>query len=143
MRPTFMWGLIWIQMFVKFIINELRYSPLAWKEYKCIYSQISISRSWWDFFLQVQITQSANSFALPVIWTCKSLQRQLIVGESNQNVFCIQINLRVSQNSRYPSSRYGDSTLESKLNTWCAGTNTILKQTDWIQASRRVTRRQA
>ena len=43
-------------------------------------------------YLQVQITRSANQFALRVIWTCKkSLQRQIMVGESNQNVFLIQI----------------------------------------------------
>ena len=38
-----------------------------------LYSQISISRSWWDYFLQVQITRSANQFAFRVIWTCKKV----------------------------------------------------------------------
>ena len=45
-----------------------------------MYSQLSISRSCGDYFLQVQITRSANS-----------LQRQIMVGESNQNVFLTQI----------------------------------------------------
>ena len=56
-----------------------------------MFSRILISRSWWDYFLQVQITRSVNYFALRVIWTCKkSPQRQISVGESNQNVFLIQ-----------------------------------------------------
>ena len=33
------------------------------------YSQLSISRICGHYFLQVQITRSANYFALPVIWT--------------------------------------------------------------------------
>ena len=38
-----------------------------------MYSQLSISRSCGDYFLQVQITRSANYFALRVIWTCKKV----------------------------------------------------------------------
>ena len=34
-----------------------------------------------------------------------------MVGESNQNVFLIQVDASKSQNSRYPSSRYRDSTV--------------------------------
>ena len=34
-----------------------------------------------------------------------------MVGESNQNVFLIQINTASSQNSNYPVSRYRDSTV--------------------------------
>ena len=37
------------------------------------YSRLSISRSCWDYFLQVQITRSANYFALRVIWTFKKV----------------------------------------------------------------------
>ena len=36
-----------------------------------------------------------------------------MVGESNQNVFLIQIDASGSQNSRYPSLRYRDSTVLS------------------------------
>ena len=38
-----------------------------------MYSQLSISRICGDHFLQVQITRSANQFALRVIWTCKNV----------------------------------------------------------------------
>ena len=37
----------------------------------CMYSQLSLSQSCGDYFLQVQITRSANQFARRVIWTCK------------------------------------------------------------------------
>ena len=56
-----------------------------------IYSRITISRSWWDNFLQVQIIRSSNSIALRIILTCKKSQRQIMVEESNQNVVLIQI----------------------------------------------------
>ena len=57
----------------------------------CIYNRLSISRSCGDYSLQVQITRSANWFALWVIWTCKKSIQCLMVGESNQHVFLIQI----------------------------------------------------
>ena len=66
------------------------YPVMSWAT--SIYSQLWISRSCGDYFLQVQITRSANQFALQVIWTCKkSLQCQIMVGESNQYVLLIQI----------------------------------------------------
>ena len=37
------------------------------------YSQLSISRSCGNYFLQVQITRSATLFALRVGWTCKKV----------------------------------------------------------------------
>ena len=37
------------------------------------YSQLSLSRSFGDYFLQVQITRSANKFGLRVNWTCKKV----------------------------------------------------------------------
>ena len=57
-----------------------------------LYSRISISRSLWDFFYK---------FKCP--------RRQIMVGESNQNVFLIQKDASSLQNSRYPSSRYRES----------------------------------
>ena len=35
----------------------------------------------WTFFLQVQITRSASSFALRVIWTCKKVHNAKLVLE--------------------------------------------------------------
>ena len=45
------------------------------------YSQLSISRNCRDYILQVQITRSANLFALRVIWTCKKVSNAKIVLE--------------------------------------------------------------
>ena len=45
-------------IFSKFDVHSL-HSLKFWK-----YSESSISRSWWDYFLQVQITRSANLFGL-------------------------------------------------------------------------------
>ena len=72
------------------------------------YSPISITRSWWDCFLQIQITRSANWFALRVIWTCKKvpnakLWMDVIFIQKDASIFL--------QNSRYPCSRYRDSTV--------------------------------
>ena len=46
----------------------------------------------------------------------KSLQHQVMVGESDQNVFLIQIDASISQNSKYPSSRYRESTVVILVN---------------------------
>ena len=50
-------------------------------------------------FYKFKITRSANKLK-------KSPQRQIMVGESNQNIFSIQIDASSSQNSNNPSSRH-------------------------------------
>ena len=45
------------------------------------YSQLSLSRSFEDYFLQVQITRIANLFALRVIWTCKKVSNAKLWSE--------------------------------------------------------------
>ena len=55
-----------------------------------------------------------------------------MVGESNQNVILIRKTLRSSHTSRYPSSRYRDSTLNnfvknSGLYTWFNNFAAILR----------------
>ena len=77
-----------------------------------IYSQLSISWSCGDFFWHVQITWSANLFALWVIWTCKKVSdAKLWLEKAIKMYFWFIKTLRVSQNSRYPSSRYRESTV--------------------------------
>ena len=55
-----------------------------------IQSNLDISKLM-GLFLQVQISRSANEFALRVIWTCKKVSNAIYSSKSNQNVFLIQI----------------------------------------------------
>ena len=68
------------------------------------FSQLSISRSCGDYFLKVQITRSANLFEL--LWLEKAIKMY----------FRFRKTLRVSHNSRYPSSRYRESTFHISVN---------------------------
>jgi len=60
---------LWLEKAIKCIFIQIDASNFAEfgisefdiSRFDCKYSRISISRSWWDFFLSVQITRIANN----------------------------------------------------------------------------------
>ena len=80
---------------------------------KCFFykSNLDISKVMWLFFTSSNYPK-CKLIALRVIWTCKKISdAKLWLEKAIKMYFWFRKTLRVSQNSRYPSSRYWDSTV--------------------------------